>query len=130
MYILDTDFIIALYFPLESTHKRAVVLAEKYLTNQESILTDPVLFELATVISRKYSQTQAIQALETLKKAPNGTLALSKEDVTNTWKLFGQQKKRGTSVVDCSNIVIARKLKCNIISFDAFYKDFNLLVDR
>lgn len=128
MFVLDTDFIIALRFPQESTHQRAVSYAKKYLKESESFVTDLIQVELANVISRKYSQEQAIQAIRMIQKAPNGTLYLDKEDNNNSWEIFFQQNKRGTSVVDCSNVVIAKKLGFKIVSFDTFYREFDLLV--
>ena len=128
MFILDTDFVIALRFPLESTHKRAVTWAKKFLQESESFITDLVQIECANVISRKYSQDQAIEAIRTLRRAPNSTLYLDKDDIEKSWELFVLQKKRGTSVVDCSNVVVAKKLGCQIVSFDTFYREFDLRV--
>ncbi|HNQ17271.1 MAG TPA: PIN domain-containing protein [Candidatus Woesebacteria bacterium] len=128
MFVLDTDFIIALRFPQESTHQRAVTYAKKYLKESESFVTDLVQVELANVISRKYSQEQAIQAIRMIQKAPNGTLYLDKENISSSWELFFQQKKRGMSVVDCSNTIVAKKLGFQIVSFDTFYREFDLLV--
>lgn len=128
MFVLDTDFIISLRFPQESTHQRAVVYAQKHLTKSESFVTDLVQIECANVISRKYSQDQAVQAIRMIQKAPNGTLYLDKENISSSWELFFQQKKRGMSVVDCSNIIVAKKLGFQIVSFDTFYREFDLLV--
>jgi predicted nucleic acid-binding protein len=93
MFVLDTDFIIALRFPHESTHQRAVVYAQKHLTESESFVTDLVQIECANVISRKYSQDQAVQAIQMIQKAPIGTLYLDKENISSSWELFFQQKK-------------------------------------
>lgn len=127
MYILDTDFIIALRFPLESTHDRAVNWTRQFLTESEGLVTSLVEMECATVISRKYSQIQAIQTIQALHQSPSATIYLDRDDTIKTWELFAQQNKRSTSVVDCANVVVAKKMGCQIMSFDSFYRKFNLL---
>jgi len=129
MYLLDTDFIIASRFPQESTHSRAVPLAKKVFSSSNYVITELVLMEVATVISHKYSQSQAVQAVQTLHKTGQSSLHLDTDDWQKTWSLFLQQKNRGTSVVDCSNVVIAQKLQCQVVSFDNFYQDFGVLFE-
>lgn len=128
MYLLDTDFIIASRFPQESTYHRARFLAEKIYSTDDFLITELVLMEVATVISYKYSQIQAIQAVQTLQKAGQAILQLDTDDWKNAWNLFFQQQKQRTSVVDCSNVILAQKLGAQIVSFDQFYRQFDGLL--
>ncbi|HOZ02996.1 MAG TPA: PIN domain-containing protein [Candidatus Woesebacteria bacterium] len=129
MYLLDTDFIIASRFPQESTHPRAKILGNEIYSTDDFLITELVLMEVATVISHKYSQSQAILAVQTLQKAGRATLRLDADDWKNTWSLFIQQQKRRTSVVDCSNTVLAQKLGAQVVSFDQFYQQFGVAVE-
>jgi len=129
MYLLDTDFIIASRFPQESAYRLAKTLAKEIYSTNDFLITELVLMEVATVISHKYSQIQAIQAVQTLQEAGRTILQLEADDWKNTWNFFNRQQKQKTSVVDCSNIVLAHKLNAKVVSFDHFYEQFGVAVD-
>ena len=126
-YLIDTDFLISLHFSTESTHDKAVALAEKFLINQESSYSDLVLMECITVVSRKYSQRSAVTLAKKLRANPQGTLSVSDRQKSQTWELFEQQTAIGASLIDCSNVVLAKIYGCQIMSFDQFYQKFNVL---
>lgn len=126
-YLIDTDFIISLNFLTESTHDQAMRLSEKYLIDQESSYSDLVLMEYITVVSKKYSQQAAIALAKKLRANPQGTVSLSDSQKSQTWELFEQQTTNGTSLIDCSNLVLAKTYGCQIMSFDKFYCQFDLL---
>lgn len=122
MFLLDTDFIIALSFPGESTHQKAVKLAQKKLVGQHAFYLDLVLQEVATVISHKYSQADAITVSQALRSNTDSILKLGAANETKVWELFYEQTKKGTSFVDCANVVACQSFGLELLSFDDFYK--------
>ena len=123
-YLIDTDFLIALHFPGEVKHRQANEIAAERLLTAESAYSHLVLQECATVISRKYSQRAARQVSSILRENSNGVLFVSKQQMLEVWQLFDQQQGAKTSYIDCSNVVLARQLGCQIVSFDQFYQQF------
>lgn len=123
-YLLDTDFLISLYFNSEVKHQQAVKIASDLVFDAHSGYTSLVLQECATVISRKYSQAVAIQISRILRENTNGVLFVSQSQMQEAWNLFEEQQDAKTSFIDCSNVVIARQLGCQILSFDKFYQQF------
>lgn len=124
-YLLDTDFLIALHFANEATHKKAKRFAQRHLIDARSSYTNLVLQECATVISRKYTQQAAINFTTVLRQNSNGILFVDQRQMNTTWQLFDQQHQEKTSFIDCSNVVVARQLECRIVSLDKFYSQFS-----
>ena len=121
MFLLDTDFIIALHFPGESTHKQALKIYARHAMGQKKAILEPVMFEVATVISRKYSQSEAIKLIKLLQKGDITLLSLGVEELSQVWKMFFSQKNKNISVVDCANLVMSKNLNLRLLSFDKFY---------
>lgn len=69
MYLLDSDFLIASRFTQESTHPSSMSIADKVYNSQFVAVTEVVLMEVATVISHKYSQREAVETIAVLKGA-------------------------------------------------------------
>jgi len=126
MYLLDTDFLIASHFKGESTSRVAHNFAQANFSNHDIFYIDQVVFELATVISHKYSQKEAIEVSHDLRSKKKCILSLNKYDLEEAWQIFDQQKKKGCSFVDCANLAIAKSLGLKIVSFDKFYKKFGV----
>jgi len=122
MLLLDSDFIIASRFSLESTHEKAKALAKNYFTGKNVFYLNLVLYEVAAVLSRKYSQKYAIEITKELRKNPECILTLTNEDERKTWELFYSQKRKNVSFVDCANAIVAESYGLKILSFDNFYK--------
>lgn len=122
MLLLDSDFIIAARFPQESTHKKAKTLIQKYFVGENIAYLDLVVFEVATVLSRKYSHQDAIEVIRELRARPECILKLTPENEQEAWKLFYSQTPKNTSFVDCANMVTAQNFGMRILSFDMFYK--------
>lgn len=100
-------------------------IADKVYNSQFVAVTEVVLMEVATVISHKYSQREAVETIAVLKGSGYTILSVDNAVLKNTWDLFKIQKNKGTSVIDCSNVVLARQLGCQIVSFDHFYQQFS-----
>ena len=122
MLLLDSDFIIAVTFPKESTYQKAQALARQYFVKENAFYLDLVMYEVATVVSRKYSHQEAIKVAAILRASKESILTLSPEDERKAWELFYSHKKKNVSFVDCANAVIADSFGLKIMSFDEFYE--------
>jgi len=124
--LLDTDFLINLFVPNEPNTIKAHTIAKK-VVQYERFYLNLVWYEMATVLSRKYTHSFALKILEDLKKTELQILRFSEEDEQTTWHEFFSYKKKNISFVDCANLVIARKHHFKIASFDTFYPKESLV---
>lgn len=126
-FLLDTDFLINLFVPNEPSNVTAHTIAKK-IAQYERFFLNLVWYEIATVLSRKYTHSFALKILEDLNKTELKVLKFSEEDERETWHEFFLYTKKNISFVDCANLVIARKHKFKIASFDTFYPKEMLVV--
>lgn len=123
--LADSDFLIALARPKDSNHLKAKKLLEKiYKENLDVWISNLVKQESATVMSHKEGMRVVVDFINTIEKAYPNQLFLSERDELKAWKYFLSINKKGTSFVDCSNVVLLDEYKLDkIVSFDKFYKD-------
>lgn len=118
--LYDTDFLIALLIETESTHAQAKKIYAN-IRGEEAFLSEFVLFEFATVLSRKLPHPEAIEIVRSVQGAEFQLLQASAEEKQVTWELFFSFQKKNISFVDCHNVVLAKKYQFRLASFDAFY---------
>ena len=118
--LYDTDLIISAYFSDQSTHLKAKYFFRNADFTQEFIL-NITLQEIATTVSKKFSQLDAKNIVSDIKSSGIVGIFLSIEDEILIWKEFNKSAKNSTSYIDCANLVMARKLNCKVGSFDRFY---------
>ncbi len=118
--LLDTDYLISRIFKNQSTHKKAVDVAN-LMANKTQFLTNLVLFEMGTVLSHKFSHSQATAVIKDIQTSTLSIIRPSEEDEQAAWNIFFKQRKKGISLTDCMNLHLARTLKYQIASFDSFY---------
>ena len=120
--LLDADFLIALNVKEQSTHQKAQQLALQF-TNKSLVMLRIVQAEFATVASRKFDHDFAVEVSLSLEDYGVSVLEMTTDDYKQAWEEFANYTKRGTSFFDCANLVMARKLKAKIASFDQFYPE-------
>lgn len=127
--VVDSDSIFALYNPNDPLNARATLTFQK-LTNQGFGLIYPtsVLFEIVSLFQR---------VLPT-PKVTNKIVELVRQDAllvhvvdTNILKesaeLFNPAGSRKNTLIDCSVVVIARKIKADgVFAYDEFYTKHHL----
>lgn len=118
--LYDTDFIISLFIKEESTHSRAVEIFDT-IDLLPSFTLKLVTYELATVLSRKVPHSVVSEKMQQFHTIPFTFLPLFEKDEKDVWQEFYSYQKKGISLVDCANLVMARKLNLKIASFDKFY---------
>lgn len=118
--LLDTDFLIALFLKNQSTHQRAKKIYT-LIDREEKYIAKLVKYELATVLSYKFSQSAAKKIITDLDETEVNYLDLTPADEKEIWKSFFSYKKNGVSFIDCTNLILAKKFSYKIASFDQFY---------
>ncbi|MEK7459783.1 MAG: hypothetical protein AAB636_01825 [Patescibacteria group bacterium] len=120
--LVDADFLIALAKSDDSNHKKALILAENF-KGSFFFTTQFTLPESATVLSYKVSHKDAVSFLLRSRKLSLVELPFDDKLRDATDLLFYSQKKKGTSWIDCLNIVSVKTYNLDgILSFDKFYK--------
>jgi predicted nucleic acid-binding protein len=118
--LYDTDFLIALFLKDQSTHQQAKKIFHS-IEQADCLALNLVKYELATVLSYKFSYEIARDIMLALQNIPLHYLALNEQDEKNAWQEFFTHKNKGISFVDCANLALAKKQGFKIASFDAFY---------
>lgn len=117
--LLDSDYFIALAFAMESTHAKALAMKQALIGVEQYVL-HPILYELATVVSRKFSHALAMAIMEDVRVAPLRVLEMKAVE-SMAWEIFFAQRRKSTSFFDCANVAAARHYSLKIVSFDHFY---------
>jgi predicted nucleic acid-binding protein len=116
--LCDTDFIISLFLNEESTHDKAVqIFGNQY----EFYALNITMYEVATVLSRKLQQPEAIENLESVQNLFTKIMRITEEDETEIYKLYKSFSKKNISFFDCACQVVATNNNMKIASFDKFY---------
>lgn len=129
--LLDSDALYAFYVEDDASHARAMLKLTQYLkSGEELFLSNLVLQEVTTVFSKRLGQKVALGFLEAINKTKLTHVFVNKELTAKTWAYFKKQMKKGTSFVDCSNVVICRKFGFDkIFSFDRFYQQTEFAIN-
>lgn len=127
--LVDSDAFVGRFFDEDAHFERAEALFNK--TAKENIMlltTSAVVGEAATVLSNRCDQKTALAFLEIVEDSLIPVIHIDAVLHNEALTLFKQQAKRGTSYVDCTNVVVARHFDVfQILSFDKAYpKDFGL----
>ncbi len=116
--LCDTDFLIALQFGNESTHQQAFNIFQKF---DNFVVSNITFWEVATVLSRKLNQSEAVKLLELIQGQFTDIYIFSADDEITTFKLYKSYTKKNISYFDCACLIVAQKLDAKIASFDKFY---------
>ena len=123
--IVDSDLLVALYKPDDTSHKRALSLVTK-LKDDGTVfnVVNLVIYESVTVISNRMGMDDSRQFRVGLENFINEVIQFEEKLEEKTWEIFLKQTKKGTSFVDCANLAVIEKYKFDgILSFDRFYGD-------
>ncbi len=123
--LLDSDSIVAQLKHGDQNYAKALSTVEKIRELKlKKYILNLVIYETATVLSYKISQDVAQQFLSNIDSAGVEIIHFEQRLEKLTNDLFITQKKKGTSYVDCANIVTMQQYKIDsIFSFDSFYGD-------
>ena len=121
--LIDSDAFIGNFYPDDAHHQEARRIFTKLEQQKSSIVTTSlVITEAATVLSYKSGQDAARKFLGTLEHIKLPIIHINEILHKETFSFFKKQKQKGTSVVDCANVVIMQRFQIpTIFSFDKFY---------
>ena len=121
-FLADADFLVALAKSDDANHERATQKAET-TKGADIFITPFTIPETVTVVSYKASQTAAKKLLKELRSKNFIEISLDEDIMRFADELFATQGAKGTSWIDCLNVVVVKNYKLDgILSFDAFYK--------
>ncbi len=126
--LVDSDALFAIYFARDALHDKASFKLRELVGNKdELVVTNLVLQEIVTIISSRLGQSQALEFLIDTEKTDLRVIFVDEPMTEEIWNLFRRQTKKGTSFVDCANVMVCKSLKLDkIFSFDKFYKRVGL----
>ena len=121
--IVDTDAFLAWFMPDDLLHQEAVRIAGQIKQNKAAtFLTNLVVAETSTALSNRAGQQTAIEFLDFASNLP--VINVDEDLHLQAVELFRQQAKKGTSLTDCANVVVAQAYNIPaIFSFDRFYRN-------
>jgi predicted nucleic acid-binding protein len=119
--ICDADFLVALLLKEDSNHYKAVDLYTKYFEICEFVFLSITKYEIATVLSRKLQQKDAISMYKDFKDGFQNEIWFEKSWEPQVIDLYNSFTKKNISFFDCACMVLANKINAKIASFDNFY---------
>ncbi len=124
MKLLDSSFILSLFFPEDENHYLAREIVEK--TKVDFFILFEVLVETFTVINRRkgISATNAVYRELQENSRFSFVPPLNPRILEETFSFFLSQKpEQKLSYVDCLQIIYAKEIQSSIITFDQKIKD-------
>lgn len=121
--LVDSDAFVSFLYEKDANHAVAIgIFATIERKRLAPVTTSFVVMETATVLSNRQGQSLALAFLDQVSAYP--TIHIDEGLQQTTLNYFRQEKQRGTSVVDCANVVVMRQFNIpTIFSFDKFYKN-------
>ena len=116
--LCDTDFLISLFITNEPNYVLANSIFDKY---DKFFVLNITFYEVATVLSRKLTQSEAIEILCRMRNTFVDIIKLSDQEEQITFDLYNSFTKKNISFFDCACMTVAKKLDYKIASFDQFY---------
>ncbi|NOG49628.1 MAG: type II toxin-antitoxin system VapC family toxin [Chloroflexi bacterium] len=131
-YLIDSDTFVGLFLPDDALHTTVVRLFDQIERQfQRLATTNWVVAETATVLSNRDTQATAIKFLTMIEEGEIPVLPITEELERRTHSLFKEQTTKKTSMVDCSNVAVAKHYGISdMLAFDGFYERFELAIQR
>ncbi len=86
-----------------------------------------MIAETATLLSHRYSQDYACRFVRYLHTTEFPVIEVAGEIRQQSEELFLAQKTEKVSLIDCANVIVARRFEISIIlGFDRFYSRFGI----
>jgi uncharacterized protein len=122
----DTGFVVALLNKADTKHQEVVAV---YLKQQQILLPQPVLTEVAYLIGRQADITTLINFLQGLSKSRFFLIALTEDDVMRVAEILDSYKDSRIDFVDATVMAVAERFKSTkILTLDR--RDFSIFRPR
>ena len=119
MVIVDTSFLYAFFNKNDFHHKNALELYKKYI-DEALLVPIEVVEELLTVITRKFSSTEAVKIGKLILDNDLDINIINSNELQfeNAWKMFQKLSPHRFSFVDCLLLVLKKEDDDIIFTFD------------
>ena len=126
--LLDSDVLVGLFYTKDPHYSVVTTSFEKVdQLNLILAVSNFVVAEVATVLSHRSGQELANDFLDSIEGFE--VIYLTKNLYQDSLGIFKQQTKKGTSFVDCTNLVLMQTgIFQYLWSFDKFYSRNNVLL--
>src|SRR5438552_2258121 len=105
---LDTSFLLALVWPHDELHVRAVMW--HYVSPAPFIISEFVLLEIADGLAARGLMATAVEVIEGLRRGPRTEIVpASAEWIARGYDLFKQRQDKSWSLTDCISFEIMRE---------------------
>ncbi len=121
--LVDSDVFVGWIHIDDTHHEKARSVFHKIKQARLRMVTSSwVVAETATVLSHRRGQATAREYLKTIRDLEFPVIHVDEGLQEDATQIFEQQEKKGTSMVDCSNVAIIKRFEIpRIFSFDKFY---------
>ena len=121
--LIDSDAFVGRFYPDDVHYQQATrIFAQLEQAGKQIVSTNLVIMETATVLSHRSGQVLARKFLAVLDKTRLPIIHINEKLHQESLSFFKKQDKKGTSLVDCANVVVMRRFAItSIFSFDKFY---------
>lgn len=126
--LIDSNFVIALYNPVDNLHRKAKQISERLKSMRYKMyISEYIFLEIVTVLSQRGGREIAIQAGKDLLREKDFVFIQINEELHKiTWQIFQEIKKKDISFVDCSILAAMRFFNIKkLLTFDK--EDFTQL---
>ncbi len=122
--LVDSDAFFSLLVKTDANHQRASLLNKRLVASEQQFITvNLVVFETATVLSRKINQQAACLFLENISSGKMEIFRIDETIEKRAGEIFKKQHRKNTSFIDCVNMAVMERLNLpTIFSFDKIYK--------
>jgi predicted nucleic acid-binding protein len=127
---VDSDAFVGLRLPDDAHFERATTIFSHIKEQHLPMITSSwVVAETATVLSHHAGQQEAGAFLRMIKESKFPVVHMTEALEEKAIKIFLEQTKKGTSMVDCGNIAVMGELYIDtIFSFDKVYPNHHGLM--
>lgn len=128
--LADSDLFVGYLIKTDAHHKTAEQFLQTLDVEHGTLYTTAfVVVETTNLLARRFSHALATQFLAFLEESGLDVLEVTTEDRLAAQSLFCEHKSNHTSLVDCMNVIIAKRHGLTQIGgFDGFYTQFGLHV--
>lgn len=123
-FLVDSDFLIALYNERDSNHRRALTLIEHLASIGDVRLYFSVFVygETTTILAQRVSQKTAHYFMNDIQKHGFSVITSVDDIFLEAQNIFRKQQSKNVSFVDATNIAIMRgSAFAGLLSFDSGY---------
>ena len=127
--LIDSDAFAGRFYLKDAHHSHSLELFARFEKERRVLVTtNLVVAEVATVLSHRNGQALAVNFLDMVDNSQMPIIHLDEKLHQRALDTFRSQTARGTSVTDCSNVVVMDYFNIpEIFSFDRVYaKAFGL----